>query len=56
MVLRGYMVDFIHLFAPQYPPRLIRDAARAQTQDEVDDLVKDIALPLRAGCEQESPK
>ena len=31
MVLRGYMVDFIHLFAPHYSTRLIRDAARAQT-------------------------
>ena len=56
MVLRGYMVDFIHLFAPQYSPRLIRDAARAQSQEEVDDLVKEIALPLKAGCEQDAGK
>ena len=40
MVLRGYMVDFVHLFAPHYSPRLIRDAARAQTQEEVDELLK----------------
>ena len=54
MVLRGYMVDFIHLFAPHYAPRLIRDAARAQSQEEVDSLVREIALPLRAGCEQDT--
>ena len=52
MVLRGYMVDFIHLFAPHYAPRLIRDAARAQSQEEVDNFVRDIPLPLKAGCEQ----
>jgi LysR family cys regulon transcriptional activator len=53
MVLRGYMVDFITLFAPHYAPRLIRDVARAQTQVEVDGLLRDIALPLKGGCEQE---
>ncbi len=53
MVLRAYMVEFINLFAPHYSPRLIRDAARAPTQEEVDDLVREIPLPLRGGCEQE---
>src|SRR5690606_7045686 len=56
MVLRGYMVDFIHLFAPQLSPRLIRDAARAPNQEEVEALFKDIPLPLRGGCDQEAPK
>jgi LysR family cys regulon transcriptional activator len=51
-VLRGYMVDFVNLFAPHYSPRLIRDAARAQSQDEVDELMKEISLPLKSGCEQ----
>ena len=46
-VLRGYMVDFIHLFAPQYEPRLIRDAAGMPGQDEVDALLGHIELPLR---------
>jgi LysR family cys regulon transcriptional activator len=53
MVLRGYMVDFVHLFAPHYSARLIRDAARAQTQEEVDELLRSIPLPLKASCEQE---
>jgi LysR family cys regulon transcriptional activator len=53
MVLRGYMVDFVHLFAPHYSQRLIRDAARAQTQEEVDELLRAIALPIKGGCEQE---
>jgi LysR family cys regulon transcriptional activator len=56
MVLRGYMVDFVHLFAPHYSPRLIRDAARAQTQAEVDELLLDIGLPIKGGCEQEATK
>jgi LysR family cys regulon transcriptional activator len=56
MVLRGYMVDFIHLFAPHYSQRLIRDAARAQTQEEVEGLVKEIALPLRSGCDRGAEK
>jgi len=46
-VLRGYMVDFIHLFAPQYEPRLIRDAAALPDQTEVDALLAGIDLPLR---------
>ena len=53
MVLRGYMVDFVHLFAPHYSARLIRDAARAPTQEEVDELLRAIPLPLKGGCEQE---
>jgi LysR family cys regulon transcriptional activator len=54
MVLRGFMVDFIHLFAPHYSPRLLRDAAALPTQEQVDQLVKDIPLPLRGGCEQDA--
>jgi LysR family cys regulon transcriptional activator len=56
MVLRAYMVDFVHLFAPHYSPRLIRDAARAQSQEEVDELLRSIALPLKGGCEQEQQR
>jgi LysR family transcriptional regulator, cys regulon transcriptional activator len=53
MVLRGYMVDFVHLFAPHYSPRLIRDAAAAPTQGDVDELLRAISLPIKGGCEQE---
>ena len=56
MVLRGYMVDFVHLFAPHYSPRLIRDAARAQTQEEVDQLFQGVALPIKGGCELEEQR
>jgi LysR family transcriptional regulator, cys regulon transcriptional activator len=54
MVLRAYMVDFIHLLAPHYPVREIREAANLQSQDEVNRLLGDIALPLRGGCEKEA--
>jgi len=49
-------VDFVHLFAPHYSARLIRDAARAQTQEEVDDMLRSVALPLKGGCEQEEQR
>ena len=54
IVLRSYMVDFIHLFAPQYPPRTIRDAAALPTQEEVSELLKDTILPVRGGCERDA--
>jgi LysR family cys regulon transcriptional activator len=49
-VLRGYMVDFISLFAPQLPVELVRRAAELPTQVEVDALFADLTLPLRSGC------
>jgi len=52
MVLRGYMVDFIHFLAPQYSTDLIRRIAAAQTPDEVEELKKGILLPERSGCEE----
>jgi hypothetical protein len=52
MVLRGYMVDFIHFLAPHYSPDMIRDAANLPTQEQVDELLKAITLPERSGCEQ----
>jgi LysR family cys regulon transcriptional activator len=48
-VLRGYMVDFIHLFAPHYSSRLIREAAGASSQEDVKALLQDISLPVRSG-------
>ena len=54
MVLRSFMVDFIHLFAPHYSPRTIRDAAALASQDDVNQLLKDVQLPVRGGCEQDS--
>ena len=53
-VLRGYMVDFIQLFAPHYSPRLIREAASVEHQAQVEALVADLALPVRGGCEQDT--
>ncbi len=54
MVLRGYMVDFIHLLAPHYSVRQIREAAELPNQDEVNVLLEDVLLPVRGGCEQEA--
>jgi len=52
-VLRGYMVDFISLFAPHLTPELTRQAADLESQVEVDALLADIPLPVRGGCGNE---
>jgi LysR family cys regulon transcriptional activator len=49
-VLRGYMADFVSLFAPQLTPELVRKAAALQTQNEVDALFEGVKLALRTGC------
>jgi len=53
MVLRGYMVDFIHLLAPHYEKRQITEVAELGSQDEVNALLGDVRLPVRGGCELE---
>lgn len=49
-VLRGYMSDFISLFAPQLSSDLVRRAAELPSQDGVDALFEGVSLPLRSGC------
>ncbi|MDX1405770.1 MAG: LysR substrate-binding domain-containing protein [Woeseiaceae bacterium] len=49
-VLRQYMKDFISLFAPHWPDHLIEQAALAESQQIVDDLARDLELPIRNGC------
>ena len=51
-VLRGYMADFVSLFAPQLVPELVRRAAEMPTQADVDGLFTSLPLPLRSGCNQ----
>ncbi len=48
-MLRCYMADFLKLFAPNYSGDQLERAVRANTQHEVDLLVKDIKLPVRNG-------
>ncbi len=48
-VLRGYMADFIALFAPQLPAELVRRAAELSSQAEVDALFAGVKVPLRGG-------
>ncbi len=47
------MIDFISYFAPHLTPELTRQAAGLDTQAEVDELLADIALPIRGGCGNE---
>ena len=53
MVLRSFMVDFIHLLAPHYSPRLISDVANIETDEQLEELLKDVKLPVRGGCEDD---
>ena len=46
-LLRKYQLDFVQRFAPHLTKRVIERAAGAATQADVDELVKDLELPLR---------
>lgn len=48
-MLRCYMADFLRLFAPHLSNDQIERAARASTQQEIDQLTKDAGLPVRNG-------
>lgn len=45
--LRGYMYDFIELFAPHLTRGLVDEVFQIQTRSELDELFADIELPLR---------
>ena len=51
-VLRRYMVDFIALFAPHLTPQITRKVAQLATQSEVDELLDEVQLPMRGGCDE----
>ena len=53
-VLRRYMVDFIAMFAPHLTPQITRKVAQLATQSEVDELLDEVQLPMRGGCEEVS--
>jgi len=46
MILRGYMYDFIRLFAPHLTRDRVDDALRADSRLALDAMFNDIALPL----------
>jgi LysR family cys regulon transcriptional activator len=48
-VLRCYMADFIRLFAPHVSAEQIDQAARAVSQQELDQLFRNTRLPIRNG-------
>ena len=49
-VLRRYMVEFMQLFAPHLTSRHIEEIRRAASQQAIDELFRDIELPVRGGC------
>jgi LysR family cys regulon transcriptional activator len=46
-LLRKYQLDFVQRFAPHLTRRVIEKAASATSQADVDELVKNLELPLR---------
>ncbi|WP_370232789.1 HTH-type transcriptional regulator CysB [Neptunomonas phycophila] len=44
--LRGYMFDFIHLFAPHLTKDVIRQVLDCSTRAEIDELFADLELPV----------
>ena len=46
-LLRAYMYDFIELLAPHLPRKLVREAEKFETQEEVDRVLQGLAIPLR---------
>jgi LysR family cys regulon transcriptional activator len=46
-LLRGYMYEFLKVFAPHLSRRLVDQAIRAGSGDELDQLFRDVALPSR---------
>jgi LysR family cys regulon transcriptional activator len=45
-LLRGYMYEFLQLFAPQLNRKLIDRASNAESAEDVDALFADIELPV----------
>lgn len=43
--LRGFMYDFIELFAPHLDKKMVEEAYNRQTKPEIDELFKNIELP-----------
>jgi LysR family cys regulon transcriptional activator len=48
--LRLYMMDFIQLFAPHIDHGQLQSIARAENQQQIDSLFRNVQLPLRNGC------
>jgi LysR family cys regulon transcriptional activator len=48
-IMRCYMAEFIRLFAPHIDAEQMEKAARAVSQDELDQLFRNTALPVRNG-------
>jgi LysR family cys regulon transcriptional activator len=46
-LLRAYMYEFIELLAPHLPRKLVREAERMETQEDVDRVLADLKIPLR---------
>ncbi len=49
-VLRGYMVEFIRLFASHISAGQLDDVRRSSSQEEIDALFDATKLPIRGGC------
>ena len=46
-LLRAYMYEFIELLAPQLTRKLVREAEKSDTQEEVDRVLHGLTVPVR---------
>jgi LysR family cys regulon transcriptional activator len=53
--LRRYMLEFIGMFAPNWPAHIIEQATTAVSQSVVDELARQIDIPTRTGCSRGMP-
>ena len=49
-VLRRYMIEFLHLFAPHITAAQLEEVRRVTSQDDMDALFRDSELPLKGSC------
>lgn len=54
-VFRRYMKELVQLLAPHWPSELIDQAAAATAQEAVDEIAREVPLPLRNGCSKGLP-
>ena len=50
--LRRYMLEIIALLAPNWSTDHVEQAVTARSQQEIDEIARNIDLPTRTGCEQ----
>ena len=46
MLLRGFMYEFLQMFAPHLTPRLVQEAEQSDAQEDVDRQFAPVKIPF----------